>query len=142
MSIAAEQALMAWINGRPIVGAGNPLSLGAVEAEIRSPEGGSYAVVARTTPGASAPVAESSDLTVAHLDCAVYSGLQSSAEIAAAALRNEFEKLTGCPEKCGTTGVTVLVADNFSGPNQVPMPQEGEIYCYLVSADFMLTEGG
>lgn len=143
MSVAAELAIAQWINLRPIVGEGNALSLGAFTIQQRSPEGGTYAVLHRTTTGFAAPVAEGNDPSMAHIDCAVYSGLQSTAEIAAAALRSEFEKLTGCPEWCGDTGVKVLVAENFSGPNHVDPPAEGgEEFCYLVSADFMLTEGG
>lgn len=142
MSIAAEPALRDWITSRDIVGEGKPLSNGAFLVEQRSPQYGAYAVIARMGLPVTSPVAEDNSISMAHLECSVYAGTQEASEKAAAALRSEFETLTGSPQKCGTTGIVILVAENFAGPSHVPVAQDGEIYCYQVSADFLLTEGG
>jgi len=140
VSIAAEAALRAWVNARPIVGEGQLLSRGAYLREQRSPADGAYAVIARNPEGLGSIVAEDSTLARARIQAVVFAGTEEAAENAAAALLSEFEKLTGMPEPCGTTGVTVLIADNFTGPFFQPAPpaSSGEIYSFQVGADFVL----
>jgi hypothetical protein len=138
MSAAAESAVCAWVNSRPIVGDGNPLSRGAYLRDQASPADGAYAVIARTPEGVTPfGVAEEDSLTLARIQAQVFAGDEDTAERAAAALRSEFEKLTGKPEPCGDTGVTVLVTDNRNGPFFVP--GTAEAYCFQVGADFLLT---
>ncbi len=139
MSIAAEAALRAWVNARPIIGEGQPLARGAYLREQASPADGAYAVLQRNPEGVSSGAyieAEDGLFTTARLQAMVFAGTEEAAENAAAALRGEFEKLTGCPEPCGTTGVTVLVADNHNGPFAVPGTNEQ--FCFQVGADFTL----
>lgn len=140
MSIAAEAAIRAWVNARSdLKGEGNPLSAGAYLLDQRSPADGAYAVLARAAGGASL-VAEAGEVTTATIAAACYAGTQESAEIAAAALRTAFESLQGRPEACGDTGVRVLVASNHQGPVYVDQgPDSGELYCFQVNADFVLT---
>jgi hypothetical protein len=55
------------------------------------------------------------------------------------ALRNAFERLSGCPEPCGDTGYMVLVSENWIGPIDVPhVGNDGEQYAFQVGADFLL----
>lgn len=140
MSSAAEVAIRSWLNARPIVGEGSPLARGAYLREQRSPADGAYAVLTRTAEQPGGVVAEDGLVSKARLIASVYAGTEDAAEAAAVAVRNEFEKLTGCPEPCGTTGVTVYVAANHTGPVLVPVAADsGEIYCFQVTADFVLT---
>jgi len=68
-----------------------------------------------------------------------YAGTAELAEQAATALANAWQTLNGLPERCGDSGVTVLVSDNLTGPSAVPLPADsGEAYCFAVGADFVL----
>lgn len=141
MSVAAEAAVRAWINARPITAAGQPLANGAYFRDQRSPAGGAYAVIARGPDPGPGIVAEDSAVTRARIQAYVYAGTVEAAESAASALRGEFETLTGVPEPCGDTGVLVLVADNHTGPVFVPQPADtGENYCFQVGTDLLLTD--
>ena len=136
--IAVERAIREWVNGRPIVGPGQPLSGGAYNKLQRSPASGAYAVVQRNPEGLPVgPVAEDGSVVIARMQFMVFAIDVDAAEDAAAALRGEIESLTGRPEPCGTTGVTVLVTDNHNGPFAVP--GTAEEFCFQVGADFMLT---
>lgn len=139
--IAAEQAVRAWTNAKPsLVGAGNPLSGGAYLLQQRSPATGAYAVISRIAGGASM-VAEDDNPCTARISATVYHPDQVTAETAAAALASVWNDLNGCPEPCGTTGVTALVTDNQTGPVFVPTPPDsGEPYCFQVAADFVLRQ--
>jgi len=140
MAVAAEAAVRAWINARPgLVGEGNPLSRGAYLRHQRSPEGGAYAVISRNSEGVGSLVAEQSPVATARIQCLVYAYPEQAAETAAAALLNAFESLTGCPEPCGDTGVTVLVASNFVGPFFIFQP-DSEQYQFQVDADLVLRQ--
>lgn len=140
MSSSAQVAIRAWLNARPIVGDGQLLARGAYLREQRSPADGAYAVLTRTVEQPGGVVAEDGLVSMARLSVAVYAGTEEAAEAAAVAVRNEFEKLTGCPEPCGTTGVTVLAAANHLGPMFLPVAADsGEIYAFQVTADFVLT---
>ena len=142
MSIAVESALRAWINAQPILADEDfPAWRGAYLREQASPADGAYAVIARNPEGVTSVVAEDSAITTARIQAVVYAGTEDAAERAAAALRTAFESLTGCPQPCGDTGVTVLVADNHYGPMFQPVPPAGsEIYSFQVGADFLLME--
>lgn len=140
MSIPAENAIRAWINGLPIVGDGNALSRGAYLREQRSPADGPYAVLARMSEGVTTYVAEDNAISSARMQIIVYAGTVESSEAAAAALMGQIEQLTGCPQNCGTTGVRILVTDNRLGPFAIPVaPDTGETYAFQVNADFVLT---
>jgi len=140
MSVPAEAAVRAWINARTVdlVGPGLPLALGAYLRQQRSPEGGAYTVVWRNSEGVGSPVAEDGRIARARMQCLVFAGTEESAEAAASALRAAFETLTGMPEPCGDTGVTVLVADTTVGPFFINNP-EGEQFCFQVDTDLLLT---
>lgn len=143
MAVSAATAIREWINANKVlVGPGNPLRLGAfLDGQvIRSPSSGAYALLTReTTPGASV-IAESNDVSLARVTARVYAGTIQAAENAANALANAWQGLTGAPQPCGTSGVTVLVASDFTDPGYVPMPATGgEQHMFTTSASFMLT---
>ncbi len=138
--MSAEAAVRAWVNdpARGLVGEGNPLVLGAYLVDQRSPAAGAYTVVSRNAEGVSGVVAEDDGaVTVARMQFMVYAGTIEAAGNAAAALRREIDTLTGLRQRCGDSGVTVLVADNRNGPFYVP--GTAEPYCFQVGADFLLT---
>jgi hypothetical protein len=139
MSVPAEQAVRAWINGLPnLVGDGNPLSRGAYTLSQRSPGDGAYGIVARNPEGVpTGLVAEDSDVTVARIQVQVFAGTTEAAEDAAGALRDEIDRLNGRPEKCGDQPYLVLVTDTRNGPFYVPGSHEE--FCFQVGADFVLT---
>lgn len=138
MSIAAEQAVREWVSARPIVGEGRPLAMGAYLRRQRSPDTGAYTVLSRQSEGVTRVVAEDGGVSVARIQFLVFAGTEEAAENAAAALRSEVEKLTGCPERCGDTSTWVLAADNLTGPMFIDNPA-AEQYCFQVGADFLLT---
>lgn len=139
--IAAEQAVREWVNSKTatLTGKGHPLSQGAYLRELRSPADGPYAVV-RRAGGAGDVTAESDGLlSTAVIQFSVYSAAEDVAEDAATALFDHVELLTGCPEPCGDTGVSVLVADKTTGPVLVPdLPNSGEPFCFQVTTEFTL----
>lgn len=140
MSVAVQSAIRAWVNASPIVGDGQPLSRGAYLREQRSPADGAYTVLMRQSEGVTNFVAEDSGVSMARMQFLVYAGTEDAAENAAAALRSLIETLTGAPQLCGTTGVKILVSDNWVGPLQIPVaPDTGEIFAFQVNADFVLT---
>jgi hypothetical protein len=84
-------------------------------------------------------VAEDNEPSMARITAHVYAGTIQAAEAAADALSNAWQDLNGCPERCGTTGVTVMVADDYSEPGYTPMPGSGgELHMFTTSATFML----
>jgi hypothetical protein len=142
MAAAAEKAIRAWVNTRrDLTGPGRPLPRGAYlqGRQPRSPADGAYALL-YVLPGARPDVvAEDSNPSVSRVSAMVYAGTIEAAETAAVALAEAWNTLNGFPEPCGTTGITVLVTDNLSGPAYVAMPAAGgEQHCFQVSADFML----
>lgn len=141
VSVSAQAAIRAWINALPIVGDSLALARGAYLTEQRSVADGAYVVVSRTPEGVTNVVAEDGAVGLARIQCLVYAGTQEASEAAGKALRAAFETLTGCPSKCGNTGVTIMVADNYLGPFLIPVaPDAGETYAHQVNADFLLTE--
>jgi hypothetical protein len=143
VAVSAANAICAWVNAdKTLTGPGKPLRIGAflLGDPIRSPAAGAYALLTRepgTSPGV---VAEDNGVSIARITAHVYAGTLPAAENAAIALANAWQRLEGCPEPCGTTGVRVLVASDFSDPGYVPMPGAGgEQHMYTVSANFMLT---
>jgi hypothetical protein len=141
MAVAAETAIRAWVNARHDLIDG-PLPLGAYLSgrQPRSPAAGAYALLIRE-PGqaATSVTAEANDPSTARVTAHVYAGTIEAAEAAATALANAWQDLNGCPEPCGDSGVTVLVAGNFADPSYVPMPAVGgEQHCFTTSADFTL----
>jgi hypothetical protein len=139
VSVPAEQAVRAWINGLPnLVGEGHPLSRGAYTLSQRSPADGAYGIVARNPEGQpSGVVVEDSEVTVARVQVQVFAGTTEAAEDAAGALRDEIDRLNGRPEPCGAGPWLVLVTDNRNGPFYVPGVNEE--FCFQVGADFVLT---
>lgn len=142
MAIAAETAVRTWVNDNAtLVGNGKPLSRGAYLHEQRSPADGAYAVITRTPEIPDSMVAEDGRVAISRMQAYVYAGTEVAAEAAAAAMRTAFEGLSGAPEKCGDTGVTVLATDNLLGPYLVPhYGESGEQYCFSVHADFILVQ--
>ena len=143
MAVAAEVAVREWINARPgLTGKSNPLSRGAFLAgrQPRSPAHGAYALITRDPAARTSDVVcEDNNPSVARLTAHVFAGTIEAAETAAVALANAFQDLNGRPEPCGSTGITVMVADNFSDPSYIVMPGTGgEQHAFSTSADFML----
>ncbi len=140
--IPAETAVRAWGNSKTsLVGPGNPLSNGIFLREQRSPADGQYAIVARAQGSSDLVAEQDTNLCAAMMAFTVYGGTEGTAEAAAAALASEIEQLTGRPEPCGGTGVTVLVADKLAGPVHMPAaPDAGELYCFTVQAEFTLAQ--
>jgi hypothetical protein len=140
MSVAALTAVLAWINARPDLTTGN-LKRGAfiVDGGVRSPADGAYAELSRTVAARTTLTAESSNPSIARISALVYAGTVESAEAAAADLATAINSLRGCPERCGSTGVSILASDNVSEPMYVPQPADsGEQFCFQVAADFVL----
>lgn len=142
MAVAAESAIRAWIMARPgLTGKNGPLRMGAFlnGRQPRSPAHGAYALLLRE-PGTSRDMtAEPGGPSIARITAHVYAGTIETAEAAATALCNAFQDLAGHPERCGTTGITVLAAANFAEPGYVPMPGEGgEQHMFTTGADFIL----
>jgi hypothetical protein len=140
---SSESAIRAWINARKtLTGQGNPLSRGAFLAghRPRSPADGAYALLSRANAGTGrSVVAEANNPSLSRINALVYAGTVESAEAAAVALSEAFQALTGLPEPCGTTGVTVMVAGNHVDPAYIQQPGTGgEEHCFLVSAEFLL----
>ncbi len=140
--MAAETAVREWVNSKPgLVGAGSPLGMGAFLRGQASPGDGAYAIVHRAGGSSDLVAEQDSNLALASIVFQVYSPTEDVAERAAAALATAIEQLTGSPEPCGQTGVTVLVSDRLQGPVHVPQPADsGEPYCFQVGADFTLAE--
>jgi len=146
MSLPAAQAIQAWVNARKdLVGRNRPLSRGAylMGDPVRSPAHGAYALLFREpgtgAGGTSGIVAEDNDPSFARVTAHVYAGTIAAAEKAACALSNAWQDLNGCPEPCGGTGITVMVADDFSEPGYTPMPGSGgELHMFTTSATFLL----
>jgi hypothetical protein len=143
VAVAAATAIRAWVNARSgLTGPGNPLASGAyLDGEaIRSPASGAYALLVREPGTNAAVVAEDTAVAVARITAHVKAGTIQAAEAGAVALCNAFQTLTGCPEPCGATGVTVLAAANFAEPGYVAVPSAGgEQFEFTTGADFILT---
>lgn len=140
MSARADQAMRAWVNARPgLTGPGNPLAAGAFLRSQRSPASGAYAVLAAGPSLRAGLAAEDGSVSTHRLTFLVHAGTQEASEDAVTALANAVRTLRGNPEPCGDTGVMVLVHDNMTEPADVPMPASGgELYAYMISADFVL----
>lgn len=140
MSLPAERAVRAWVNGQAsLVGPDMPLALGAYLSQQRSPDAGSYAVLYRQSQATRTLAVETEAADTARISFMIYGGTEESAEDAACALATAIQTLTGKPAPCGTTGITVLASDNLSGPMFVPMPAEGgEQFAFEVASDFVL----
>lgn len=146
MTVQAEKAVRAWVNQRADLvgtqGAPGPLGHGAYLVGQVFPSGGAFAVISRQQGPPQQMVAEDTG----EIDCAsvlaeIYGGTQATAEAAAAAYADAVRSLTGAPAVMGDSGVTCLVADNVTGPLDVPVPpDQGELYVFHVTADFYLTE--
>lgn len=141
MSVPAEQAWQAWVNGlSSLVGEGHPLAGGAfLGHQVRSPADGAYAVGARMSRTLPAVIAEDDSVDVARISAVIYGGTVAAAETAAVAYANAVEHLTGAPVPMGDSGVVCLVHDNLSGPMFVAQPSSGgEEFAFEVAADFMM----
>lgn len=145
MTIQAEAAVRAWVNGRlDLTGtqtAPGPLPLGAYLTAPRSPSSSAYAVISRQQGTQQRLVAEDTG----ELDCAqvlaeIFAGTQQAAELGAAAYAKAVRSLSGAPVVMGDSGVTCLVTDNVTGPQDITVPpDQGEQYLFHVTADFYLT---
>ena len=143
MSVPAEAAIRAWINAPAtgLSGNGAPISNGAFSRRARSPASGSYAVVQRMSIASRAVAEEDGAIDQARLSVMIYAGTQEAAEAGAAAYATAVQRLSGKPVPAGDTGVIILVSDNLSGPQDVPMPEGGgEQFAFEVAADFLLTQ--
>jgi hypothetical protein len=113
-------AMAEWINSRTgtLVGAGNPLQMGA---HLKHPEGGNPAAYAFLEEGfsiRSEDSPESPDM-LAVMSAQVYAGTRKAASDAATALAEELStELTG--RGTSVTGARIMVADDIQGPQWQP----------------------
>lgn len=142
MAIAAEAAIRAWINSRTdLVGEGNPLSRGAYLQSQRSPADGPYCVLIREMGTDPDIVAEPGGPQACRITAHVFAGTEQAAELAAQALLQAWQGLSGNPQPAGDTGAVILTAAGFSAPGYVPAPAEGgEMHEFQVSAALVLYE--
>jgi hypothetical protein len=144
MTVAAETAVRAWINGRPDLvgqpGSPGPLGHGAYLIGQVFPSGGAFAVISRQQGPPQQMVAEDTgEIDCAQVIAEIFGGTQAAAETAAAAYADAVRSLSGAPVAMDKK-VTCLVADNVTGPLDVPVPpDQGELYMFHVTADFYLT---
>lgn len=148
MSIAAQAAVRAWINGRDDLTdgqGGGVLPAGAHVERLRSPASGAYAVVERIqAEGSGGLFAEDDSVTNARIAAYVYAGKRETAELAAAALATAESSLTGVPVVVEAAGqeVKILVCADVVGPVfQDQPPDSGEQFCFTVTATFVLAAG-
>jgi hypothetical protein len=138
MSVAAEEAIGAWVNNRTdLVGRDRPLSRGASLLQQRSPADGAHALIDRQGGPAETLVAGQSPFDLARIIAVIRAGTPEAVELAAKAYADAVRSLTGCPVPCGETGVFALTHDNLTGPQFVQQPADsGEQYSFQV--DFLL----
>ncbi len=144
MTVQAEKAVRAWVNQRAdlvgTTGSPGPLGHGAYLIGQVFPSGGAFAVITRQQ-GTPQQMTGEDDGSI---DCAsvvaeIFGGTQQAAETAAAAYAVAVRSLSGLPEVMGDSGVTCLVADNVTGPQDISVPpDQGELYSFHVTADFYL----
>lgn len=140
--IAGEAVVTAWTKSRADL-IGGPLPLGAYldENRPRSPADGAYAVINRAPGGATLGIAEDSPFTTVRVLASIYAGTQQAAELAAQAWLDAVRTLTGQPVPVPDSGAVIRVTDNYTGPAfQPPGATEGEKFCFVVGADFILQE--
>lgn len=136
MAVPAVAATVAWLNSRTdLVGAGNPILLGAFRrsGRPRSPGQGAYVLISQV--GGSPELLAEGGVARARISASVYAGTEEAAEAAAVAYAGAVEGLTGSPVQMGAVA-RCLVADNLTGPLQVDAPDE---WLFLIDADFYLT---
>jgi hypothetical protein len=142
MTVAAEKAICAWVNGNEALtgtpDAPGPLAMGAFTIEQRSPAGsGAYALIIRQQSPEQALIAEGNGIDRALILAQIRGGTRAVAEAAAAAYATAVLGLGG--ERAVMGDVTCLIADNVTGPQDVPPPpDQGELFLFQVSADFYL----
>lgn len=138
--IAAEPAVRAWVNTWAASPAsGGALAAGAFLDPPRSPAAGAYALLSRQQTAIAQPCAEDNAVCGARIQFDCYHATEELAELAAAGLATAIETLTGAPQPCGATGVSILCHDSLSGPVFVPpAPDAGEIFCFQIASDFLL----
>jgi hypothetical protein len=132
--LPAETLIVAWINAQGwLVGAGNPLPLGAIRANRRrrSPGQGAYAAISLI---ASSRDPSEAPIHAAVLSASVYGMTDENAEAAAVAYANLLDQTDGQPVNLGTA--TLLIADSITGPLYSP---DGDEHRYLVDATCHLT---
>jgi hypothetical protein len=141
VAVDALTAIRAWINdNEDLTGPGQPISRGAyIEGrQPRSPAHGPYALLILEAGINPDVVAEDINPSKARVTAHLYAGTVVSAHAAALALHNAWGDLNGAPEPCGDTGITVLVADDFTAPGYIAMPATGgEQHAFTTSATFM-----
>lgn len=149
MSIAAQAAVRAFLNGREDLTDGNGggvLAAGAHVKRLRSPSYGAYAVVERIqAEGSDGVFAEDDSVTRARTITYVYSANRELAEQAAAAVATAYSSLTGAPVVVETDAgqtVKILASADVVGPVfQEQPPDSGEEFCFTVTATFVLAAG-
>jgi len=145
MTVSAETAVCAWVNEvrgdlTGTIDTPGPLAQGAFTIEQRSPVGaGAYALILRQQSPAQRLVAEDGAVDCASIIAQIRGGTRQVAEAGAAAYASAVQTLTGAPVVMGDSGVTCLVADQVTGPQDVPPPpDQGDLFLFQVTADFYL----
>ncbi len=135
VAVDAVEAVRAWINAQPtLVGAGQPLPLGAHRWRERSPGQGAYAFLVLAGGG---PDPTEAPIQQARVSASVYAGTLDAARTAAIALFNAYAATVWQPNPTVTwpDGSALLLAvDDITGPQQLPDTEPG----YLVDAVFTL----
>lgn len=130
------EAVRAWVNAQAtLVGAGNPLPLGAHRWRERSPGEGAYALI---VPAGGGPDATEAPMLAARVGAQIYAGTEAAARRGASGYLDLLASLDYLPPPTVTwaAGSAVIEAvDQITGPT--PISSTGE-YAYLVDAVFYL----
>lgn len=134
--VIAVTAVRAWVNSLDtLVGAGNPLTLGAFRQHPRSPGQGAYAVLSRIGRGADLIAEETVDSP--RISASIFAGTDEAAEIAAVAYCNHLDALRGAPAAMGDAHC--LAVEDIVGPLLVDNhDSDREQYQVMVDASFYL----
>lgn len=130
----AAGAVREWINAQPmLVGAGNPLQLGAHLKHVQGAAPAVYAYIEELPARQSDDLAEDPDM-LAVLSFQVVGGTREAATAGAVALAEAFTTLSG--RAVLTTSATIRVADDIQGPYWSP---DGDLPRLILQAAVRLT---
>jgi hypothetical protein len=124
MSIAAQAAVRAFLNGREDLTdghGGGVLANGAHVEHLRSPAYGAYALVERIqAEGSGGLFAEDDSVTSARMITYVYAGKRELAEQAAAAVATAYSSLSGAPRRSRSSSPLTLSGPCSSSSRPIP----------------------
>lgn len=133
--VDAVGALRAWINAQTtgLVGAGNPLQLGAHMRHVQGAAPAVYVLLEELPARQSGDAAEDPDM-LAVVSCQVYGGTREAATNGAVALANAIAGLSGMPAV--VTGAKLWASDDVQGPYWSP---DGDLSRLILQATVRMT---